>query len=78
MTYQQHFTIGTQFIPQGRKHARLHTVVDVWKTFNSKGELVRIRYVATHETAGQTVTDYDVGGTTIAMGMVTAMAPVLT
>jgi hypothetical protein len=42
--------------------------VDVLRTTNSKGELVRLRYVATHDLAGQTVTDYDVVATSIAMG----------
>ena len=42
------------------KAPRLCTVVDVWKTYNDKGEMVRLRYVSTHEFCGQTVTDYDV------------------
>ena len=48
------------------------TVVDVLKTYNSKSELVDVRYVATHEFFGQILTDRSVGATTIAMGLVHA------
>jgi len=62
------FNIGTQFKSAG-KHPRLCTVVEVLRTFNSKDELVRIRYVATHPgPIGGVVTDYDVCDTTIARG----------
>jgi len=64
------FKIGTKFIKQGRKHAKIETVVDILKTYNSKGELVKIRYVAAHEFMGQTVTDSDVLDITIARGLV--------
>lgn len=68
MTIEQRFPIGTTYTPRG-KVARLHTITDVYKTYNSAGDLVRLRYVATHVFAGQTVTDYDVCDTTIAMGL---------
>jgi hypothetical protein len=63
------FPIGTQFKTRG-KHPRLCTVIDVLKTFNSKDELVSVRYVATHEFAGQTIADRDVCATTIKLGLV--------
>jgi len=63
------YPIGTRFETRGRRHPRLSTVVDVLRTYNSKGELVRVRYVATHELAGRLVTDYDVVATTIAKGL---------
>lgn len=63
------YQIGTTFATRG-KHSKLCTVVDILKTYNSQGELVKVRYVATHEFMGQTVTDYDVPETTIAMGHV--------
>lgn len=66
MTYR----IGTQFKPVGRKHAQICTVTDILKTYNSKGELVDTRYVATHEFMGQTVTQRDVVAVTIARGLV--------
>lgn len=53
--------IGTQYECRGR----LCTVTDILKTYNSKNELVKVRYVATHELIGQVVTDYDVVETTI-------------
>jgi hypothetical protein len=62
------FAIGTQYVTR-HKHPRHCTVVDILTTYNSKGECVRIRYVATHEFIGQTVTEYDVTDTTIAMGL---------
>jgi hypothetical protein len=60
------FAIGTKYNPRG-KHYQC-TVVDILKTYNSAGELVRIRYVSTHTFLGQTVMDTDVCETTIAMG----------
>jgi hypothetical protein len=64
---QPKFPIGQQFITRG-KHPRTCTIIDILRTYNSKNELVRIRYVATHTIGGQTVTDQDVLETTIAMG----------
>jgi hypothetical protein len=61
------FSIGQQFTTRG-KGSKLCTVTDILTTTNSKGEVVKIRYVATHEFCGQTVTDHDVLETTIAMG----------
>jgi hypothetical protein len=63
------FQIGQQFTTRG-KRPRLCTVTDILKTYNARGELVRVRYVATHEFMGQTVTDHDVCETTVAMGEV--------
>lgn len=63
------YPIGTQFKTRG-KHPRLCTVIDILKTYNSKGEHVQTRYVATHELMGQTLIDRDVVRTTIAMGRV--------
>ena len=60
--------IGTKYSTRG-KAPRECEVVDIWKTYNSKGELVKTRYVATHKFMGQVVTDYDVVKTTIQMGM---------
>jgi hypothetical protein len=66
---QPKFNIGHQFKTRG-KHPRLCTVVDILRTYNAKGDLVKTRYVATHEFMGQTVTDGDVCETTIAMGSI--------
>lgn len=62
------YSIGQQFKPIG-KRSQLCTVVDILKTYNAKGELVKIRYVATHDFMGQVVTDYDVNEVTIARGI---------
>ncbi len=63
------FKIGQKYKSRG-KHPKLCTVKDILKTYNSAGELVRIRYVATHEFSGQIVTDYDVVDATIARGVI--------
>lgn len=68
------YPIGTTFATRG-KHPKLCTVTDILKTYNSRGELVKIRYVATHLFAGQVVTDSDVVETTIAMGHVADVDP---
>jgi hypothetical protein len=62
------YPIGTLFKTRG-KYPRLCEVVDIFKTYDSKGELVKTRYVATHEIMGQIVTDYDVVKTTISIGL---------
>lgn len=62
--------IGTQFIKVGRKRQDVETVIDIYKTYNSKGELVKTRYVCQHTLMGQVVTDYDVLATTIKMGII--------
>ena len=68
------YPIGTQFKTRG-KVPRLCTVTDILKTYNSAGELVKIRYVAQHDFMGQKVNDYDVVATTIAMGLMPAASP---
>lgn len=63
------FNIGQQYMTRG-KHPQLCTVTDIHKTYNSANELVKFRYVATHKFAGQTVADYDVCQSTVAMGAI--------
>ena len=65
--FHPRFAIGQQFIPIG-KRKDVCTVTDILRTYNAKNELVSIRYVATHEFMGQTVTDHDVCEATIARG----------
>jgi len=61
------FPIGTQYRTRN-KRKDLCTVTDQLTTTNAKGETVSIRYVATHEFCGQTVTDYDVVEASISRG----------
>lgn len=75
MTKTPRFKIGTTFRPVGQKNDSVHTVVDIWTTRDSKGEVVKIRYEATHEFCGQTLTDTDVLETTIARGLISQPAP---
>ncbi len=63
-----YFPVGTQFKTRG-KHPRVCTIVDRWSTFNLEGELVQVRYVATHQVGGQTVTDRDVCQASVSMGL---------
>lgn len=63
------FAIGTQFKSHG-KHPRICTVTDILRTYNSAGQLVKVRYVATHEIFGQIVSDSDVCDTTIARAII--------
>lgn len=63
-----HFEIGTQYLSRG-KHPRLCTIIDILTTTNSNGDVVSIRYVSTHKFMGQLITDDDVVGTTIEMGI---------
>ena len=52
------------------KNPRTCIVVDRLETYNTKGELVKTRYVSEHEFLGQTVTDTDVVPTTILRGRI--------
>jgi len=63
------YPVGTQYMTRG-KHPRLCTVVDYHTTTNLAGEVVKERYVSTHEFCGQTVTDYDIVPVTIARGLI--------
>jgi len=64
--------IGVVYKTRG-KHPKICTVVDRLDTYNSKGELVKTRYISEHDFLGQTVTDYDVGRTTILMNKLEAI-----
>jgi hypothetical protein len=63
------YPIGTKFQTSG-KYPLVCTVVDVWKTYNLKNELVRTRYVATHKFMGHTLTNFDVVAATITRGFI--------
>ena len=66
----QDIALGTQFIrSRGKqKNNRVETVVDILKTYNNAGELVRTRYAASHDFLGQTIIDTDIVSTTILKG----------
>lgn len=66
---QAKFPIGTKYKTRHRV-PRICTVVDILKTYNNANELVKIRYVSSHEFLGQLVNDSDVVETTIAMGLI--------
>lgn len=58
------FKVGDTYTDRNK---RLCTIQDILTTTNLKGEITSIRYVATHEFLGQTVTNSDVVETTIVM-----------
>ncbi len=62
------YEIGTEFL-SGGKSPRLCTVSDIWTTTDHLGNIVHVRYVATHEFMGQTVTERDICAVTIAKGI---------
>ncbi len=60
------FPIGTKFIRYSRAEEQVETIVDIYTTRNNAGDVVKVRYVATHEFLGQEVADYDIPEATIA------------
>ena len=64
------FPIGTQFNSRNGRASRLCTVTDQMTVTNSKGEVVKTFYQASHEFCGQQVVDHDVCEVTIARGLV--------
>lgn len=63
------FKIGQQYKTMG-KHPKVCTIIDIHKTYNTSGEMVKLRYVSQHEYLGQTLKDDDVVETTIARGLI--------
>lgn len=63
------FKIGQQYKTMG-KHPKICTIIDIHKTYNSNGEMVKLSYVSQHEFCGQMLTDNDVVETTIARGLI--------
>jgi len=59
---------GTKFIRRGDKQKRVLTVFDYHTTRNISGDIVKQRYVAAYEIAGQILTDSDITETTISRG----------
>lgn len=50
------YPIGTRFTPLGGKKPRPEeTVEDILRTYNAKDELVKLRYLCSHEFCGQRV-----------------------
>lgn len=58
--------IGTEFLTRG-KSKKMCKVIDIYRTYNSLGELVRTTYLCEHEFCGQPVRHEEVA-TTVLMG----------
>jgi len=64
------YPIGTQFRKRGRKNQSVYTVKDYITSFNSTGDMVGQRYIASHVFCGQEVFDHNVPEATIALGLI--------
>ncbi len=62
------FPIGTKFTPRGKNRSECE-VVDILRTYNAKGEQVKLRYVCRYPFLGQDVYNYDIVETTIKMAL---------
>lgn len=62
--------IGMKYIKRGDKQKHIRTVIDCHKTYNLAGELVKTRYVASHNFCGQSLKEYDVVQPTICIGLI--------
>lgn len=60
------FKIGTKFVRSTGQRKDVETVDDIYTTTNSKGQVVNIVYITSHEFMGQRVTDPEVPEATIA------------
>lgn len=65
--------IGTWFLPVG-KNKRPQKVVDIITSFNSKGDLIAVRYVSEHDFCGQTVVARDLPRATVSRGIMNLSA----
>ncbi len=60
MIKREDIKIGLKFVRPWTKRKDVETITDIYETRNSAGELVRTRYVATHEFMGQQMVDSDI------------------
>lgn len=61
MNFEPKYPIGTKF----KLKKKLHEVIDIHKTYNAVGELVKLRYVTKHDFLGQPVINREIVETTI-------------
>jgi hypothetical protein len=61
--------IGTKFIRRGTKRKDVETVVDIYRTYNLQGDLVKTMYVVEHMFMGQNIRS-EVVSTTIKRGTI--------
>lgn len=61
------FKIGQQY--KVNERSCVYTIKDILTTFNSKNEVVKIRYLVSHVFCGQEINNQDVCETTIARGI---------
>jgi hypothetical protein len=63
------YTVGQKFKTRA-KHPQICTVVEIFRTYNSKNELVKVNYQAEYELMGQMIKIYDLPEATIARGKI--------
>lgn len=52
---KEEIKIGMKFIRYGTKRKDIETIYDIFKTYNSKGELIKTEYGVEHSFMGQTL-----------------------
>lgn len=63
------FTIGTVFTRKRKNSAQDYTIVDIYRTYDSKDNLVKLRYVGECKFLGQTIIDSEITDTEIARSL---------
>lgn len=73
MNITHRFPIGTKYMSRGKRQD-VCTVIDHLTITNSKGEIVAVRYITSHQFFGQIVIESEVLDTTIARGLLVDFA----
>ena len=61
------YQIGQQFVRYSSKRKDIETIIDIHVTTSTlTGEVVKVRYAASHDFMGQSLVDYDICESTIA------------
>lgn len=69
MIPKEEIKIGLSYIPRTgkRKDKTVYTIEDIYKTYNSKNELVKTRFISSYNYIGQKLINYDTCIVTIQM-----------
>lgn len=70
---QARWPVGTKFdhkhrYARGKSETFTYTIIDIWKTYNDAGALVKIQYICHHPYIGVPVESIE-NDTTVAMGV---------
>lgn len=67
---ENNIKIGTTFIRKNTSRKDIETVIDIYTTYNSKNQIVKVVYVCEHDYLGTKVRDYEVPSSTIIRGLI--------